>query len=450
MTSRGWAVLSAALVSLLAGKLLGLEDLFLVGAGLLVVLAVALVYVRVVTPQLAATRRVLPARVHAGSASRVELTVVNQAARRSPVLSVRDPFDQGARWARFLVAPLGPGEVARAAYRLPTEQRGVFDLGPLQVVVSDPFGMATRMMEAAPGTRLTVFPRVETVGPPPSSHGDDPLAGADHPRAFSGGGEDFYALRPYVRGDDLRKVHWLSTARAGDLMLRQDEMPWQSRSTLLLDTRVSTCPPGALEVLVSAAASVVVAAARHDGLQRVLTVSGYDSGSASSSAHTEAILEHLAGLRPSETPMAPVLGTLRRAQAGGTLVVMTTALASAADLGALTGLRARFGVVTLVIVERSAWPADVKDGPGPAGAGRNAVGGGGIGLGGAGGVGGGGGLGGAAGGGGTPTPTGVRTVRVRGDQPFAAAWGAAVGHTSDASFVGSGVRGRTAGPRRRG
>ncbi len=118
----------------------------------------------------------------------------------------------------------------------------MFDLGPLEVGLADPFGLVGRVVEAAPRTRLTVYPRIDPVAPPPSSHGDDPLAGADHPRALTGGGEDFYALRPYVRGDDLRKVHWPSTAKTDDLMIRQDEMPWQSRSTLLLDNRLSVTP----------------------------------------------------------------------------------------------------------------------------------------------------------------------------------------------------------------
>jgi len=45
-------------------------------------------------------------------------------------------------------------------------------------------------------------------------------------------GDDFYALRPYVVGDDMRKVHWPSTARRDELMVRQDELPWQGRVTI--------------------------------------------------------------------------------------------------------------------------------------------------------------------------------------------------------------------------
>ena len=386
MTGRGWALLVGALVSMVAGRLLGLEDLYIVGAGLVLACLAALAYVRAVRPRLEATRRVLPARVHAGSSSRVELTIANRGKRRSPVCSVEDPFDAGSRWARFLVAPLASGEVARAAYRLPTDRRGIYDLGPLQVGVTDPFGLATRVVEGAPLSRLVVFPRIDPIEPPPISNGDDPLAGADHPRALTGGGEDFYALRPYVRGDDLRKVHWPSTARTDDLMLRQDEMPWQSRSTVLVDVRSETCPPPALELVVSAAASIVVAAAQHEGLQRMITTGGFDSRAGNRGPHADVILEHLAGVRAGRGSIVAALTNLRRSQGGGALVAVTTSLATAADIQAMAGLRPRFGSVTVVVFEQSAWTGT------PAAVGP------------------------------PPVRRGMRVVRVTADRPFSAAW----------------------------
>jgi len=78
VTGRGWALLAAAAVSLASGRVLGLEDVFLIGAGMLVALAAAAAYVAVARPRLSATRRVLPARVHAGTSSRVELSLVNR------------------------------------------------------------------------------------------------------------------------------------------------------------------------------------------------------------------------------------------------------------------------------------------------------------------------------------------------------------------------------------
>ena len=54
------------------------------------------------------------------------------------------------------VTPLAAGESARAAYRLPTERRGIFTLGPLEASVTDPFGLAARTLRVAPASELTV------------------------------------------------------------------------------------------------------------------------------------------------------------------------------------------------------------------------------------------------------------------------------------------------------
>jgi uncharacterized protein (DUF58 family) len=407
LTSRGWAVAGGAGAFLAAGRALGLVDLFVAGTGLLVALVVATVYVRTVHTSVVATRRVQPPRVHAGGSSRVELTLVNRSGRRSAVLGVRDPFDRGARWARFLVAPLGPGEVARAAYRLPTEHRGVFDLGPLRVRLADPFGFAVTSTTAAPVTRLTVYPRIDIIAPLPTGNGQDPLAGADHPHALAGSGEDFYALRPYVRGDDLRRVHWPSTARTDELMIRQDEMPWQGRATVVVDSRSATTTTDALELVLSAAASIVTACWRRQSLLRLVTTGGFDSGFAAGHAHVDAILEHLAGAGRDSGDLLRVLATVRREGSGG-LSVVTTAGAPATDLSAVSSLRSRYGTAALVLFERSAWAPDVAPVTG------------------------------------RPVPPGSHLVRVTTDRGFPGAWGAVFGPppvTVTAGAAGIGVAG---------
>jgi uncharacterized protein (DUF58 family) len=348
VTGRGWAVLFASVVLVGTGKILGLEDLYMVGVGLLVVLAFAFVYVRSVRVELHATRVLRPAHVHAGAPCRVELAIVNRARRRSPVTSVRDPFAGGARWARFLVAPLAPGETSRAAYRVPTDQRGLWDLGPMEIGVTDPLGLMTAVSVGAGPTQLTVYPRVDAIAPPPAGFGDDPLTGADYSRVLAGGGPDFYALRPYVRGDDIRRVHWPSSAKAGELMLRQDETPWQPRSTVVLDTRVGVCRPQAFELLVSAAASILTAAGAREELLRLVTTSGIDlRGSVPD------LLQQLAVVQPEgDTGWQTALMSL---SGGGSLVALTTNRAPVSDMQGLGALR-RFTSVTMVIVGHASVP----------------------------------------------------------------------------------------------
>jgi uncharacterized protein (DUF58 family) len=356
LTRRGWTLAGSTIAFLLAGRLLGLVELYVIAAATLILCGAALAHVRL-QPLDVRTERVLhPPRVHAGASSRVDLSIRNVGGRRTPVLSVRDPFDRGWRWARFLVPPLGPKTGSRAAYRLPTEERGIFDIGPLEVSLSDPFGLASNTTTSVGITQLTVYPRIDAVLPMPTAQGHDPHSGAQHPRALLGHGEDFYALRPYEVGDDLRRVHWASTARVDDLMIRQDEMPWQTRSTIFLDVRSRVHTPASLEIAVSAAASIHAASSKQNALLRLVSTDGTDSKFGWGHVHAEAVLEHLATVEATrDDKLAGVAASLRRAGNGGSLAIVTTDRTPATDLEALARLRSRYGTIVLVLVERSSY-----------------------------------------------------------------------------------------------
>lgn len=399
LTRRGLAAVISPLPLAVAGRLFGIVELYMLAAGAIALVGVSFVAVWARTITVTATRSVHPPRVPAGTPSRVDLELTNRGRRRSPVMAVNDPFDGGRRWARFLAAPLPPGARERAAYRVPTERRGIFDIGPLEIALADPFGLAHRKVQAAGTTQLTVYPRIDRITPLPPTLGNDPHAGADHPTALSGMGEDFYALREYEVGDDTRRVHWPSTARVDDLMIRQDEMPWQSRTTILLDVRRDLHTRDAFELAVSAAASIHDACRRHGSLTRLVTTAGVDSGFSSGHAHDAAILEHLAAVTPSrDDRFAAVVTSLRGSAHGGAIAVVTTGETPAADLEAIGGLRSRYGAVVIVVIERSAHSGGAPDGRAPAAAVRGAA------------------VRGAA-----------RFIRVDGTADFATAWHAAFG-----------------------
>jgi uncharacterized protein (DUF58 family) len=364
LTRQGWLVVIGTVVLLGAGRLLGLTELFALGVIAAVLLIASAILVGTARLELEVGRSIHPARVHVGTASRVDLTIRNLRATTTPVLRLRDPVS-GTRGADLLVPPLGRGERTLAAYRLPTDRRGLVQIGPLDVVVGDPFGLTSVATVAAPRVGLTVYPHVDQIEPLPYTTGHDPLAGARQPNSLGRTGEDFYALRPYVVGDDLRRIHWPSSARHDELLVRQNELPWQGRTTVLLDVRKAAHAGDSLEVAVSAAASIVAATARRNDLVRLVTTAGSDSDFAPGSDHIEAIMEHLAVVPPAPT------GSLRRAvemltrhSTGGALVVIV-ADAPTDDLRATLQLRSRYGSLTIVHIDRSAWDPGVAVGPPP-------------------------------------------------------------------------------------
>jgi uncharacterized protein (DUF58 family) len=321
LTTTGWSVAVGSIALVVVGRLLGIFELFLLGAGGAVLIVAAVVRVATLRLRVDVTRELHPARVHAGTPSRVELEVRNRGPR-TPVLTLRDPVGRG-RTARVVLAPLGRDEMVRAAYRLPTERRGLLRVGPMAIEVSDPFGIASATTLGAEVTELTVWPAVDDVLSLPHTSGDDPLAGADHPNPLASHGDDFYALRPYVVGDDLRRVHWKSSARSEELLVRQDEMPWQGRATVVLDARRGTHSDESFERAVSAAASVILASSRRHFLVRLVTTAGDDTQFGSGGTHVESILERLSTIELSEEGrLVAVLAALRRAGSGGALVAM--------------------------------------------------------------------------------------------------------------------------------
>jgi uncharacterized protein (DUF58 family) len=365
LTRQGWLVALGTVVLLAVGRILGLPELFVLGVIAAALVIGAAVLVGTARLELEVGRAIHPARVHVGTASRVDLTIRNLRATTTSVLRLRDPVS-GTRGADLLVPPLGRGERTVAAYRLPTDRRGLVQIGPLEVVVGDPFGLTSVATVAAPKVALTVYPHVDQIEPLPYTTGHDPLAGARQPNSLGRTGEDFYALRPYVVGDDLRRIHWLTSARHDELLVRQNELPWQGRTTVLLDVRKAAHTGDSLEVAVSAAASIVSATARRNDLVRLVTTAGTDSDFAPGSDHIEAIMEHLAVVPASAT------GSLRRSvemlgrhSTGGALVVIVADVPTD-DLRATLHLRGRYGSLTIVHIDRSAWDPVAAVGPPPA------------------------------------------------------------------------------------
>jgi uncharacterized protein (DUF58 family) len=311
---------------------------------------------------LVATRSLQPARAEAGTPGRADLALRNDGGRASGVLSATDAFDGGKRVARFLVPPLARGETAEAAYRLPTGRRGIYVVGPLTVSVTDTFGVAEATITATGTDRFVVYPRVEQVLPLPGSSSQEARVGSFQASRVPIG-LDFFGLREYEVGDDLRRVHWRSTARTGELMLRQDEMPWESRTTVLFDTRPATHTTESFERAVEVVASLVTAHCRGRRHLRFLTTSGIEIRSAGKERYPQ-IMEYLAEVAPEGADrFTSVIDNLRRTGVGGPLAAVV-ANAGKADLIALGALGAR-NLVALALLRPSAY-GGVDSGSAPA------------------------------------------------------------------------------------
>lgn len=344
MTLVGLVVVAVSTASLVLARLFGLPELFVAGLCGLGAVMLATAYTIVRRPRLAVSRDIAPVRVHAGTPCRVDVRLVNRGRLASPVVQLRDQVT-GTAGADLWVAPLGPGAETTVAYRLPTQRRGVVEVGPLTITSGDPLGLTRRQSPASPVTRVVVFPRVDPIDPPVRASGDDPEAEALRHDQLSPSGHEFHSLREYVVGDDLRRVHWRASARNDELMIRLDEMPWQGRTTVVLDTRPDASSPAAFEDLVSAAASICVATDRRGDQLRLVTTDGADTGFAAGRSHLVEILELLAVIgHGTETDLSATLVRLR--QRGGGSVVAVLGRTGAIEQNATAQLGGRLVLFT--------------------------------------------------------------------------------------------------------
>jgi uncharacterized protein (DUF58 family) len=225
----------------------------------------------------------------------------------------------------------------------------VFDLGPLQLELSDPFGLTRVGTIGCPISTLTVHPRVDSIRAPAWPAEPDPDMRVPQP-VVGRLGDEFYGLREYRIGDDLRRVHWVSTARTDQLMIRQPENLLQGRLTVAIDLRADVHDAATLEATLSAAASVAMAGIRSRIHVRVVSTSGIDTGFAAGAPHGAAILDLLAGAvsRPGTT----LIDDLPIGSGTGPLVLITTQSATETDLAAAAraSRRDRF---TVVVFDRS-------------------------------------------------------------------------------------------------
>ena len=357
LTRTGVVTTIVACLLALIGRVFGFLELLLIGAGLLAVVLVSVVWVRVRRVRVEVRRTVVPARVDAGQPAQVDLEISALDGGRSPVLELTDPVT-GTRGARLQVAPLRGGERTLATYQLPTARRGVVEVGPLTLTARDPFGMSRRSFPAVGVARLVVYPRIDAIAPLRRTLGTRTLAGADRGASHADRGDDFHALRPYVVGDDLRRVHWPSTARHDQLMVRQDRHPRQGRLTVVLDVDAATMHPEALDEAVSVAASVLSANRRRGDLVRLVTGDATDSGYLREAARLDAVLEYLAVVQPRRG--ATFLRAIEQvlAEDGECAVVTVTGPLDELARRALDRLRPVVTTLTSVEIDPSAWDPD--------------------------------------------------------------------------------------------
>lgn len=319
-TLRGWVLLGAGLALIILWWVFGDPELLLTGTFFVVAELAAIGYVLRHDPQLEMGRRLGSTTVHNGDTTTITLVLRNRRRRALRHLSIHDEVES-LGLAAFEIAKLMGEETASATYRVTCRPRGVYKVGPARAITSDPLRLAELSAPDGPIDRLVVYPTVEDLTGFPVIRGRDPAMSASRPEHSQRGGEDFYTLREYQRGDDMRRVHWPYSAKTDELMIRQLETPWQSRALVMLDVRPSVYESAdAFEMAVSGAASVVTHLVK-SGFDADLWAGDPDPIDAS---RYSAAMERLALVETNdEIDIEAVASRIRQRGGGGALVLVT-------------------------------------------------------------------------------------------------------------------------------
>jgi uncharacterized protein (DUF58 family) len=357
LTSRGRSFLASGIAALLMAFLLGENDLFRIGVLVTALPLLAAMVVARTRYRLSCARRLDPPRAEVGGEATVTLRLENVTRLPTGLLLIEDtvPYALGVR-PRFVLDRVEPRGVREIDYRVRSDLRGRYTIGPLSIRIADPFGLVELTRSFTISDTLVVTPHVAAL-PHVRLSGEWTGGGDSRTRSVAAAGDDDVAPREYRQGDDLRRVHWRSTARYGELMVRREEQQWQSRGALLLDTRRHAHrgegPRSSFEVAVSAAASIGVHLA-HEGLGlRLVTDQGAEHLTDSGLSYS--LLDTLAMVRHSPARSLEMGISALRSGGGDGLIVAVLGAMDAEEARELARLRHSGITGVAVLLDVSTW-----------------------------------------------------------------------------------------------
>ena len=348
-SGRGAAVFFSGLAMWLVARIIGSPGLEVIGLGLTALPAIAALFVRWGHQRIVIRRHLSDVRVAPGTRVTVHIDVENRSPVSTSFLMLEDRLPSAlGRSARLVVAGIPGHRSQKTSYTVLPQRRGRYQLGPLLVDVSDPFALIRQRLEFDEREELIVTPEIEDLSAAPeSSFGAN--VGASRTRNLFRTGEEYYTMRQYQEGDDLRRIHWPSVARTGTLMIRQDESSQRSSGLVFLDSRegaLGQAHGAAFERAVSVAATLGVVLSRGGFSLKLAT-----SDTSAAALSEERFLEALTSVSHVQVrSIGPTLAHLRAGASGDTTLVMVAAPPQPAELTSVVRSGGAFGPKLAVLI----------------------------------------------------------------------------------------------------
>lgn len=325
-TNTAWVLACSGLVAFVAGWQLGWVELFVLAAACLIALVVAVPFV-IWRSNVTLERSISPDRVTVGERALAELRATNAGARTSAALVVSERID-GAE-TPIEIPSLRAGQSTEFLYRLPTDERGVFEIGPATISRGDPLGLLRRPVSETSVERLWVHPRWVAVQPLSAGFAKD-LEGPTFDTSPAGD-VAFHTIREYQPGDDVRHVHWMSTARKGQLMVRHYVDNRRPQISVVVDHELASRDRGRFELAIEIAASISMSALHRD--MPIACRVGVDTVASFGAATTpDRLLDGLAEASTVGAPLTDAIAHVMRLDEASSVGVVVTGGVPSLDL----------------------------------------------------------------------------------------------------------------------
>jgi uncharacterized protein (DUF58 family) len=340
LTPNGRLVVVLGLLSFVAGGWLGWVELGIVGIGCLT--AVGLCSAWVLRAQPVAVKRTLhPPKVTVGESAIGVVEVHNPSRHRVGPRVAEDVL--GDQLVRLDIPALAGGETFSQPYTVPARVRGLFQVGPVRLTRVDPLGFFHRVLGQGSIEELWIRPRTHAISALPSGWAKD-LDGPTNDAAPRGSAA-FHALREYQHGDDLRHVHWRTSARRNQLMVRYFVDTRRSEDRVVLDPRAELYRDGMFEEAVEVVASVCVAAERAGRTVLLST----PAQSALATADRLSVLDRLALVAPVDNlSLEQAFAPTDRRRTSSTACITVTGDADAREIIDASRLLQRTGLIVVI------------------------------------------------------------------------------------------------------
>ena len=345
MTRFGAGAALVGVLLLVGGLLAHWYPVAVIGLGVVILVAGSIAHV-LRRPRLVLERAVEPPRVEKGSPAIAVVHVTNKSRRTLAPIAIEQRL--GDTPIRALLPRLRRGEQGLRTYRLPTSRRGVYEIGPVEIPRSDPFGLCRMVQRMGASQQIAVHPRLLALHRLPAGISRN-LEGPSSD-ASPQGTATFHQLREYVVGDDLRSIHWPTTAHLGKLVVRHNVDTAQPYTVVLTDLRPERYSQDTFEEAMDVTASLVVSMSVGKAPVQMRLTDGTRMGGPGS-RDPAPLVDYLTEVEPSPGSLVSQLVLLRRDR-GGTALVVVTGQIDLDDLPVVAALRRRFDRVIVASMVR--------------------------------------------------------------------------------------------------